>query len=75
MAKEKLAGHLAVGGAYVIFGLNLVFCKDIANSALVSPIVLFAFRAMGATALFWMLSLFLPKEKIDRGDFGKIALA
>ena len=75
MAKEKLAGHLAVGVAYVIFGLNLVFCKDIANSALVSPIVLFALRALGATALFWLISLFLPKEKIDPGDFWKIALA
>ena len=75
MAKEKLAGHLAVGVAYVIFGLNLVFCKDIANIALVSPIVLFALRALGATALFWLISLFLPKEKIDPGDFWKIALA
>ena len=72
---ENLAGHLAVAGAYVIFGLNLVCCKDIANSALVPPIVLFAFRALGATALFWLLSLFLPKEKVDWCDFWKIALA
>ena len=49
----KLAGHLAVAGAYAIFGLNIVFCKDIANAALVSPIVLFTLRAIGASLLFW----------------------
>lgn len=75
MANEKLAGHLAVAGAYIIFGLNVVCCKDIANSALVSPIVLFTFRALGAAVLFWVLSLFMPREKVDRGDFWKIALA
>lgn len=64
--REQLAGHLAVGGAYVIFGLNVVCCKDIANSALVSPMVLFTLRAAGASALFWLLSLFLPKEKVER---------
>ena len=75
MANEKLSGHLAVAGAYIIFGLNVVCCKDIANSALVSPIVLFTFRALGAAVLFWGLSLFMPREKVDRGDFWKIALA
>ncbi len=75
MANEKLAGHLAVAGAYIIFGLNVVCCKDIANSALVSPIVLFTFRALGAAVLFWGLSLFMPREKVDPGDFWKIALA
>ena len=73
--REQLAGHLAVGGAYVIFGLNVVCCKDIANSALVSPMVLFTLRAAGASALFWLLSLFLPKEKVERADFPRIALA
>ena len=46
--RQQLAGHLAVAGAYVIFGLNLVCCKDIANSELVSPMVLFTLRAAGA---------------------------
>ena len=64
---EKIKGHLAIAAAYTIFGLNLVFCKDIANSGSVSPYVLFTLRAIGASALFWLLSLFLPKEKIERG--------
>jgi len=73
--KQNLKGHLSIAAAYTIFGLNLVFCKDIANSETVSPYVLFTLRAVGASALFWLLSLFLPKEKIDRGDIWKIAVA
>lgn len=68
MASDKFRGHLSIAAAYTIFGLNLVFCKDIANSATVAPQVLFTLRAVGATALFWLISLFLPKEKMDKGD-------
>ena len=75
MKSDKLSGHLSIAGAYTIFGLNIVFCKDIANSAAVSPIVLFTLRALGASALFWLLSIFTPKEKVERGDFPKIAAA
>ncbi len=72
---DQLGGHLAIAGAYTIFGLNIVFCKDIANAQAVSPIVLFTLRAIGASSLLWLLSLFTPKEKVDRGDFPKILLA
>ena len=33
---------------------------------------LFFMRLSGAAILFWLISLFLKKEKIDRGDFMKI---
>ena len=72
---DKLTGHLSIAAAYTIFGLNIVFCKDIANSAVVSPVVLFTLRAIGATALFWLISIFLPHERIDKGDFLKVAAA
>ncbi|MBP5487421.1 MAG: EamA family transporter [Bacteroidales bacterium] len=75
MKTDKLAGHLSIAGAYTIFGLNIVFCKDIANSEAVPPLVLFTMRALGASALFWLLSIFIPKEKVERGDFLKIAAA
>ncbi len=71
----ELRGHLSIAAAYTIFGLNLVFCKDIANSGTVSPYVLFTLRAIGATALFWAISLFVPRERVERKDFGKIAAA
>jgi drug/metabolite transporter (DMT)-like permease len=72
---DQLLGHLAVAGAYTIFGLNIVFCKDIANAEAVSPMLLFTLRAIGAATLFWLLSLFLPKEPIAKGDIGLIILA
>ena len=75
MQQDSLKGHLSIAAAYTIFGLNLVFCKDIANSQTVSPYVLFTLRAIGASALFWLLSLFMPKEKVDKADYPKIAAA
>lgn len=75
MGNDKLKGHLSIAAAYTIFGLNLVFCKDIANSQTVSPYVLFTLRAIGASALFWLLALLMPREKVERGDYWKIAMA
>lgn len=75
MASDKLKGHLSIAAAYIIFGLNVVLCKDIANSGAVAPIVLFTFRAIGASAIFWILSLFMPKEPVGKGDMWRIALA
>ena len=68
-------GHLAVAGAYIIFGLNVIFCKDIARSDVFSPIAIFTLRALFAGALFWIAALLRPKEQIDRKDFPKIILA
>ena len=53
-------GHLAAAAAYVIFGINVVVCRDIAIEGHVQPIVLFSMRALVAGALFWLLSLFTP---------------
>lgn len=75
METEKLRGHLSIAAAYLIFGLNLVFSKDIANSQTVSPYVLFSLRAIGASALFWLLSFFMPREKVEEADIWKIAAA
>lgn len=75
METEKLRGHFSIAAAYLIFGLNLVFSKDIANSQTVSPYVLFSLRAIGASALFWLLSFFMPREKVEKADIWKIAAA
>lgn len=75
MKNSKLLGHLSVFIAYTIFGFNIIICKDLTSSSLVSPMGLFCFRAIGATALFWLLSFFMPKEKVERKDLPKIFLA
>ena len=73
--KEKTIGHLACFIAYAIFGINIIVCKDLTSSRLISPIALFGLRSLGAGLLFWLISYFLPKEKVDKKDFGKILMA
>lgn len=68
-------GHLACFIAYAIFGFNIIVCKDLANSQLISPIGLFCLRSIGATLLFWTISFFVPYQKVEIKDFPKIAAA
>ena len=72
---EKTTGHLACFIAYAIFGINIIVCKDLTSSRLISPVALFCIRSLGAGALFWMISCFLPKEKVEKKDYGKIMAA
>ncbi len=72
---KELIGHLSCFIAYSIFGINIVTCKDLTGSHILSSISLFSIRAIGAGTLFWIISLFTPKEKVDKKDFPKIALA
>ena len=73
--KEKTLGHIACFVAYAIFGINIIVCKDLTSSRLISPIALFCLRSLGAGSLFWLISCFLPKEKVEKKDYGKILSA
>ena len=73
--KEKTTGHLACFIAYAIFGINIIVCKDLTSSRLISPIALFCIRSLGAGALFWIISCFLPNEKVEKKDYAKILAA
>ena len=75
MNKSTITGHLACFGAYCIFGFNIVFCKNISNANVMTPMDLFCLRATGATLLFWLLSLFMPKEKVSPKDLLRIFVA
>lgn len=72
---NTLAGVLAATAAYVIYGLNTVFCKDLTNSELITPSVLFTIRAGGAALLFWIISFFLPRERLGRRELLRALLA
>ena len=75
MLKEKTIGHLACFIAYAIFGINIIVCKDLTSSRLISPLALFCLRSLGAGSLFWIISCFLTKEKVEKKDYGKIMMA
>jgi len=69
------AGHMACFAAYAIFGINIIVCKDLTGGHLISPIAIFTLRSLGAGLLFWLLSLFQPREKVEPRDYLKILAA
>ncbi len=72
---RNLKGHLACFAAYAIFGINIIVCKDLTSGHLISPIAIFTLRSLVAGAIFWILSLFFPSERVEPKDFLKIAAA
>lgn len=73
--KKSIIGHLSALIAYSIFGFNIIVCKDLTGEGLIPPLGIFTLRSIGAGGLFWLVSLFQPKEKIDRDDYIKIFAA
>ena len=73
--RQSILGHLAGFIAYAIFGFNIIVCKDLTSDGLIPPLGIFTLRSLGAGALFWLISLFMPREKVDRKDFPKIFIA
>lgn len=73
--QKSLFGHFACFTAYLIFGLNIIVCKDLTSSGAISPIALFTLRSLGAGSLFWIISLFMPKQRVEKSDYVKIFAA
>ncbi|MDR2040746.1 MAG: DMT family transporter [Tannerella sp.] len=65
---KNFKGHAALFTAYLVFGLNTPVSKAILADGAISPIALTFFRFAGATALFWLASLFVKKEPVCRRD-------
>ena len=72
---NRLGGHMACFAAYAIFGVNIITCKDLTSGHLISPITIFTLRSLGAGLIFWILSIFLPHEKVAKKDYLKIFAA
>ena len=65
---------LSAGGATIIYGLNHTVAKGVMPEY-VGAFGFIFIRTAGATFLFWLLSLLLPKEEISRGDYLRLFLA
>ena len=74
-SSTNISGHIACFTAYAIFGVNIIVCKDLTSGHLISPIGIFTLRSLGAGLMFWILSLFLPAEKVEKKDYLKILAA
>lgn len=70
---KTLPAHTAVLMANIIFGLGVPVTKLLLDKW-VSPMGYMATRCIGAAAIFWLISLFMPKEKVSRHDLIVIML-
>ena len=75
MNKQSLVGHLVCFLAYAIFGFNIIVCKDLTAGRLISPLAIFTLRSLGAGALFWLISFFTQKDKVEKKDYAGIFAA
>lgn len=70
MSKRTLA-ILAAIGATTIYGINHTVAKGVMPTY-VKPFGFILLRVTGAAILFWLISIFGPKEKIEKRDWGRI---
>lgn len=73
MSKRTLA-LLAAIGATTIYGINHTLAKGVMPTY-VKPFGFIFLRVVGAAFLFWGISIFGPKEKIEKKDWGRMILA
>lgn len=59
-------------GANLTWGLMAPIVKLVLTSGVVAPLLLVDFRMAGAAALFWLTSLFLPREHVPAGDIARL---
>lgn len=60
--------------AALIYGVSFTIAKDVMPKYIL-PYGFILLRVTGATILFWLISLIIPKEKIDFRDFKNILFA
>jgi drug/metabolite transporter (DMT)-like permease len=70
---NALKAHISLFAAQVIYALNYSIAKDLMPGK-IGPLALVFLRISGACLLFWILSLFTPKENLQKGDLKKMAL-
>lgn len=66
--------HLITLGAFLCFGLMSPLCKWAMAGGLINGISMAAFRLCGAALLFWVASLAIPQQKVERGDWKHLIL-
>lgn len=71
---KRILALLAALGASTIYGINHTIAKGV-MPLYVKPFGFIFLRVIGATILFWLVSLFGPKERIDRKDWPRLILA
>ncbi len=61
-------GHIAMLGANICWGLMSPIVKLVLASGVIAPLIMVDFRVAGAALLFWLTSIFLPREHVPWPD-------
>jgi len=69
---KALQGHIALFAAQLIYALNYSIAKGLMPN-FIGPMSIVFFRILGATILFWTLSLFTKNETVEKKDLYKLA--
>ena len=70
---NRSLGFLAAFGATLIYGLNHTVAKNV-MPVYIGPYAFILLRVIGASILFWTVSLFIKTEKIYKKDWPRIIL-
>ena len=68
---KRTVAFLAAFGASLIYAINHTLAKGI-MPIYIKPFGFIFLRVTGAAALFWLVSIWGPKEKIERKDWSRI---
>lgn len=71
---SKPAGHLALFGSNTMWGVMAPISKMLLACGVISATALADLRLLGGTILFWILSLFVKTDRIQKGDYFRLAL-
>lgn len=71
---KRILAIIAVSIGTIIYGINYSIAKEV-MPLYVKPFGFILIRVLGATSIFWLISLFFKSEKIDNSDYKKIFTA
>ncbi len=69
---NAIKGHIALLAAQVIYALNYSIAKNLMPN-FIDPMSIVFLRITGATLLFWILSIFVKTQKVEKKDLIKMA--
>lgn len=70
--KQQRAGHIALFGSNTLWGIMAPISKFVLAGGFVTSAALTDIRIFGGTLLFWIASMFIKAEKVDRKDYIKL---
>ena len=72
---RKAAGHLALFGANTMWGIMAPVSKLLLTGGAVTATALADLRLLCGTMMFWIVSIFVKRETVDRRDYMKLFAA